>query len=664
MKYKKESGFLNKTVRHFFIILFIFSCIGSWAQISRTKKSFVRLDGEWDLYFQKNPYQTFEAVDNGIPADYKSIVPGYWNKDIKNAVESGKLSEPIDPKTYGCYRYVYTGLNPQEKYALLVQDAPKTSCSIYVNRKIITFLGDPFAMLSEDYDVMSKISHSSIKPIYCEFYPDEEGHVEIVFFVSNYFYRKGGLCGTVLLGTANSLSQLNTSYLIFNTVILGCLIFICILNLVQFLINRNRIEYLYLGLLTLSFALRLFTYGYSTIGIVFPWIPPEVKVKIEYIALWLGPSVTLQMLFAMYPPRHKMVWEKILRYVILTLVTALGLTSLVLPAVYSNQLVPALQIAMGVVSLYVVIVCITNILHHKRYSLLNFLSFFIIIIGALIDIAYTKNRTLMSLSMFPFFVIIYLTIQILLIGIIQNDLYKQMQKKTEELKLYNEAYLRFVPQEFLTLLNKESIIKTNLGDFSNIEMCIMFSKMTLDCIGHEGDLQEHFVIFNEYLKRISPIITKHNGFVSKFLSGGFMALFPKSELDAVGAALEIKSCTQEMNQSSVCQEHKLHSWIGIHYGKMIIGTIGEENRLDDTVISDTVNTASRIESVCEKLKKTIIISHDLQCFAQKNVRIQLAQRGIPRFTLNQLEAIYVKGKEKPLQLYEVLELANKNGGAE
>ena len=112
-----------------------------------------------------------------------------------------------------------------------------------------------------------------------------------------------------------------------------------------------------------------------------------------------------------------------------------------------------------------------------------------------------------------------------------------------------------------------------------------------------------------------------------------MALFPNSETDAVRAALEINDCT------------KNNTWIGIHYGPMIIGTIGEENRLDDTVISDTVNTASRIESVCEKLGKNIIISQVLHK--------RISQESTLPVELNELEAIYVKGKEKPLQLYEV-----------
>ncbi len=84
---------------------------------------------------------------------------------------------------------------------------------------------------------------------------------------------------------------------------------------------------------------------------------------------------------------------------------------------------------------------------------------------------------------------------------------------------------------------------------------------------------------------------------------------------------------------------------------MIIGTIGEENRMDDTVISDTVNTAARIESVCEKLGKNIIVSQALEQLILQEKTIQVE--------LNELEAMYVKGKEKPLQLFEVSRKAKK-----
>jgi hypothetical protein len=294
---------------------------------------------------------------------------------------------------------------------------------------------------------------------------------------------------------------------------------------------------------------------------------------------------------------------------------------------------------MGVIALYVVIFSISNMIKHKKYALYNSISYSMLFLGAIIDIIYSKQKNLMPISFFPFFLVAFVIVQILMLSAIQNDIYKDTEKSSNDLQRLNEAYLRFVPKEFLRLLNKESVIKTKLGDYSNIEMTIMFSKQKFDDSKDDISLEQHFVLFNEYLKQVSPIIKKYDGFVSKFLSGGFMALFPNSETDAVRAALEINDCT------------KNNTWIGIHYGRMIIGTIGEENRLDDTVISDTVNTASRIESVCEKLGKNIIISQVLHK--------RISQESTLPVELNELEAIYVKGKEKPLQLYEVTRKTKK-----
>ena len=128
-----------------------------------------------------------------------------------------------------------------------------------------------------------------------------------------------------------------------------------------------------------------------------------------------------------------------------------------------------------------------------------------------------------------------------------------------------------------------------------------------------------------------------------------MALFPKDELDAILAALEIEQTVDEFNQKLFAKNHKIEVWMGIHFGKMIIGTIGEENRLDDTVISDTVNTSSRIESVCEKLGKTIIVS---EAVVQK-VEAASSESSPASFKFERLEDVQVKGKEKPLQIYEV-----------
>ncbi len=88
-----------------------------------------------------------------------------------------------------------------------------------------------------------------------------------------------------------------------------------------------------------------------------------------------------------------------------------------------------------------------------------------------------------------------------------------------------------------------------------------------------------------------------------------MALFPKSADDALAAALAIRNKLKELNQDRTEAGWKpVRVGIGIHTGPLMLGTIGENERMDSTVISDTVNTASRLEDLTKEMKTDIIIS--------------------------------------------------------
>ena len=640
--------------RHYpagFLIFILFSIFISQAsassKINKKNKSFETLGSGWELYLEKSPEQTFNLIDNNTPADFTVTVPHEWNLEIKRF---GATST----NTYGCYRYVCSNLEPGTKYALHMKESPGTASAFYINRKIIIQTGNPFAMLEKDFQLDPwhySPSNSQSIPLYCEFEPDSKGTAEIVVLVSNYYYRKGGLWDTVYLGKADDIWRYNILTLVFYCIVIGSLVFTGLLNLFQFALNKKRTEYFFLGLASFAFAVRIGTAGYCSLGILLPSLCAEIKIKLELLAIWLVPVSILQIVFLIYPSNNrtvvfKFLKEKYLRYFLHIITLSMGLLSLVLPAYYSNKFVPYLQDILIIYSLYVIIFSISNLIKRKRYSLYNFLSFFTIAIGGIIDIIHSNSKETIPIPTLPFFILVFVIIQIIMLAAIQNDIYKETIKASDDLSKLNESYLRFVPKEFLRLLNKESIIKTKLGDYSNIEMTIIFSKVSIvNTNSKEVSLDENFNIFSEYLKTVSPVIKKYDGFVSKFLSGGFMALFPNSNLDAVRAALEIKDTIRKFNESEVCKNHTITPWLGIHFGKMIIGTIGEENRMDDTVISDTVNTAARIETVCEQIHKNIIIS--------EAIYKRIPQEKLGKIQLTPLDVIYVKGKEKPLQLYEV-----------
>lgn len=638
---------MNTKSRFQLIILLSLLFTSAAFAVSNTQKlsEITPLNVEWELYLEKSPAQTFSLVDNKKAPDFNVIVPNEWNAQV---LLSGKTS----PETYGCYRYVCKNLDPGRKYAIHIKESPGTACTIYANRRIIGNAGDPFAMLDENYSQKSNHygpSHSKCIPLYCEFYPDKNGEAELVVFVANYYYRKGGLWDPVYLGPAEAIWHFNVLTMIFYCIVIGSLLFTCLLNLLQFFLNKKRTEYFYLGIASLAFAIRIATAGYCSLSVFFPSLTAELKLKLEMIPMWLVPVAILQLLFLIYPLNNKsLVWqfiqEKIIRYSLIVITLVIGILTLVLPAWYTNRLVPLLQILMIVYALYVLIYGVLNLIKKKRYSFYNFLSFFTIAAGGIIDIIHQSSKSSIPIPTLPFFILVFVIVQIIMLAAIQNDINRDTIKGSDDLRELNDAYLRFVPKDFLSLLNHDSITKTKLGDYSNIEMSIMFSKLDISFTKEDYSLDKHFSIFNDYLKIASPVIKKHNGFLSKFLNGGFIALFPDSEEDAVNAALEINDIIKTYNDSN-SHEHKINPRTGLHCGKMIIGTIGDENRLDDTVISDTVNTVARIQENCCALNKNIIIS--------EAVENRLSADFMASFEITPLDVIYMKGKEKPLKLFEV-----------
>lgn len=634
---------MKKRVYKFFLIHLIFLFFISPLSARTNLLDFDRLDGEWELFIQKTPQQVREILLEGGRSDSNPIIPGFWNIDVFNYTGENT------PRTYGTYRLNLVGLEPSEQYSFFMMDSPGTSCAVYVNDKQYVQNGNPFLNISTKDKI--KFFDSEIKPIYFEFTPDNNGNAEILFFVNNYFYRKSGIWDSIIFGKAKNVYMLYLVMMAFNMLMTGILLFIGLLNIIQFIINKTRKEYMWLGITAIVFAFRVSTADFNLLSMIFPIISASLKYKLEYMSTWFVPFAILKMLCIIYPIESEYIIfkkfkEKYIRYFLYCLTGVIGILTFVLPISLANYLVTPSQISFGLYSIYIIILIISNIIRKRKHIMYYFFSCGILIIGGGITVAYTINKSILPFSIFPFFLVIFVFIQLLLLATIQNEIYLETIKTTESLKILNESYLKFVPSEFLSLLNKDSITNIKLGDFSNIEMSIIFSKFDIQFMNNNYSQETHYKIFNQYLQKISPIIKENNGFVTKFLSGGFVALFSNSPSDAIKAAVKIKELVIQLNKIFDFNDStvKIIPRIGVHYGRMILGTIGEDNRLDDTVISDTVNTVSRIESVCERLDKLIMIS--------ENLYNKLSDEDKKTFTFNELESISVKGKMKPLVLYE------------
>lgn len=217
----------------------------------------------------------------------------------------------------------------------------------------------------------------------------------------------------------------------------------------------------------------------------------------------------------------------------------------------------------------------------------------------------------------------------------------------ERLVEYNLGYSRFVPAELLQLLNRDTIIDVQLGDHAQMEMTLLFADIrSFTSLSESMTPKETFTFINTYLSRVSPIIRTHYGFIDKYMGDGIMAIFPRKADDAVQAAIDIQYEVMRYNEDRRAQGYDpIRVGIGLHTGYSMLGTIGEEERMEGTVISDTVNLASRLEGLTKVYHVNIIVS------VETLNKLEDADRYHFRF----LGIVQVKGKEEPVSVFEVLD---------
>ncbi len=226
-----------------------------------------------------------------------------------------------------------------------------------------------------------------------------------------------------------------------------------------------------------------------------------------------------------------------------------------------------------------------------------------------------------------------------------QDIRRRRQMETEresyiaKLSDVNDSLRRFVPQEFLQLLDKSSIEQVTLGEQSQRQMTILFADIRKFTSISEGlPPAEVFALLNDYLGRMEPLIEKHGGFIDKYIGDGIMALFPNTPDDALKAAIAM---LEELEQHTSEHYPELQIGIGIHTGDLLLGTVGGENRMETTVIGDSVNLAARVESLTKFYGVRLLISEE-------------TYRHCPHLMVREIDRVTVRGRSRPTTLYEVL----------
>lgn len=153
-------------------------------------------------------------------------------------------------------------------------------------------------------------------------------------------------------------------------------------------------------------------------------------------------------------------------------------------------------------------------------------------------------------------------------------------------------------------------------------------------------------IINAYFSSMTTPILEERGTIDKFIGDAIMAFWnapltvPHHEIHAVRSALRMHEALEQFNKA---KGTSLAMGIGIHAGNVIVGNVGGEERVNYTILGDTVNLASRVEGLTKK--------YGVQTIVTSPVKEKLHDKHI---LVRKLDVITVKGKSEPTVLYEVV----------
>jgi adenylate cyclase len=223
---------------------------------------------------------------------------------------------------------------------------------------------------------------------------------------------------------------------------------------------------------------------------------------------------------------------------------------------------------------------------------------------------------------------------------------REAKEREEAILRIHEVTKKFVPHEFIRSLGKDSLTDVMLGDQVEKNVTVLFTDIRdFTSLSEKMTPEENFRFVSSFNARLGPIIRSNRGFINQYLGDSIMALFPENPEDALKAAIDMQKAVDDLNKERQSEGLALiKAGIGMHTGPLIMGITGDEHRLDAATISDTVNTAARIESLTKYYKCTLLLSGDtLELVANSN-----------KYQFRNLGKVLLKGKNNLLSIVECM----------
>jgi len=206
---------------------------------------------------------------------------------------------------------------------------------------------------------------------------------------------------------------------------------------------------------------------------------------------------------------------------------------------------------------------------------------------------------------------------------------------------------QYVPPELVTEMSHNPQRYTLEGE--KREMTVLFSDLRGFTRMSEGlDPKDLSELMNTFLTPMTRIIHEHRGTIDKYMGDAIMAFWgaplaePAHATRAIEAALAMNAALADLSRDFVVRGWPaLGMGIGLSTGPMSVGNMGSQFRMAYTVLGDTVNLGSRLESQTKNYGVSIIVS-------------EATRRAASQFVYRELDRVRVKGKQQPVAIFEPL----------
>eukprot|EP00906_Rhabdomonas_costata_P001191 RCo001854 len=180
---------------------------------------------------------------------------------------------------------------------------------------------------------------------------------------------------------------------------------------------------------------------------------------------------------------------------------------------------------------------------------------------------------------------------------------------TDENKRY-AIVSQFVPGEFLAMMGLRNLFELQLGS------CIL-KRASVVCVeirnfarlSERMAPQQTFQFLSLWLQECGPIIRRHGGFVERFRGNGLTAIFHDPN-DSLDAGLELLEAVENRNKESANASLQIDTGIAIHTGDLMLGTIGDQVRIDTAIISEALTTTLQVARLSVRYQASLLVTRE------------------------------------------------------